>query len=153
MQYEELLIESETLGAIVKEVDLITKKGLCYGNRIAIKHNLTEREKNCVLAEELGHYILTVGDIKEQRFNISNRKQELLARAWGYDKLIGLSGLINAFNAGCKFKYELAEYFNITEAYLDEALHHYVNKYGSCYTVDCYIINFLPNLQIGKSFS
>lgn len=153
MQYEKLLIEADMLGIIVKEADLITKKGLCYGNRIAINKSLSEYEKGCVLAEELGHYTLTVGDIKEQTFNISNKKQELLARRWGYNKLVALTDLINAFDAGCKTKYEIADFLNITEEYLNEAIQYYTAKYGTYHMIDCYTIIFIPNLQIVKFFS
>lgn len=152
LQYEKLLIEADMLGIVIKEANLITKKGLCYGNRIAINESLSECEKCCVLAEELGHYALTVGDIKEQTFNISNRKQELLARGWGYDKLVGLTGLIDAFDSGCKTKYEIADFLNITEEYLNEAIQYYTSKYGIYHTIDCYTIVFIPNLQIGKIF-
>lgn len=152
LQYEKLLIEADMLGIIVKEVNMITKKGKCYGNRIAINKTLSECEKGCVLAEELGHYNLTIGDIQEQTFNISNRKQELLAKRWGYDKNVGLIGLINAFNNGCKTKHEISEYLSITEEYLNEAIDYYTSKYGTYHTVDCYNIIFIPNLRIGKSF-
>ena len=42
------------------------------------------------LAEELGHHYTTVGDILDQT-NVSNRKQERLARVWAYNRRIGLT--------------------------------------------------------------
>ncbi|WWU65180.1 ImmA/IrrE family metallo-endopeptidase [Clostridium baratii] len=152
MTYDELLIEAEELGIIVKEIKMRTKKGLCIGNRIAINIDLTDSEKACVLAEELGHYHLTVGDILEQEHNLDNYKQELLARRWGYDKNIGLLGLINAFEYGCRNKFEIAEYLNVTVEYLDEALEFYKSKYGIMHQVDHYLIYFIPSLYIGKAF-
>nr|WP_186003708.1 ImmA/IrrE family metallo-endopeptidase [Clostridium thermobutyricum] len=151
MLYEELLTEANKLGIIVKEYNLKTRKGRCCGNRIVINKNLTTQEKCCVLAEELGHYHLTVGDISNQS-NISNRKQEVLARRWGYKKNAGILDLINAFKAGCKTKYEIAEFLNITEKYLNEAIEYYTSKYGAYYTIDCYNIMFIPNFRIGKAF-
>ena len=74
MTYDELLIEADKLGIIVKELDLKTRDGHCKGNKIAIHKNLSNYEKACVLAEELGHYYLTVGDIKNQK-DINNKKQ------------------------------------------------------------------------------
>ncbi|MEG0668530.1 MAG: hypothetical protein RR460_07865 [Clostridium sp.] len=149
MTYDELLIEATNLGIIVKEFNLRTKKGFCHGNRIAIDKNLTSIEKSCVLCEELGHYFLSVGDITNQEL-ISNRKQELLARKWGYNKKIGLLGLINAFENNCLNKYETAEFLNVTEEYLDECIDYYRYKYGVMHIVDNYIIYFLPTLGILK---
>ena len=152
MTYDELLIEADRLGVIVKEANLKTRDGHCKGNRIAIRKNLSNYEKACVLAEELGHYYLTIGDIRNQK-NINNKKQELLARRWGYNKKIGLIGLIKAFENGCKDRYEIAEYLSVTVAYLNEAIEYYTNKYGVRYKIDDYIIYFMPNLYIGKVFN
>lgn len=104
MTYDELLIEADKLGVIVKEANLRTRDGHCKGNRIAIRKNLSNYEKACVLAEELGHYYLTVGDIRNQQ-DINNRKQELIARRWGYNKKVGIIGLIKAFENGCRNRY------------------------------------------------
>lgn len=63
MNYEELLIEADSNNLITKEKDLLANKGRIKGNRIAIKKNLMQKEKACVLAEELGHFYTTAGDI------------------------------------------------------------------------------------------
>ena len=151
LTYEELLIEADELGIIVKEIDLKTRDGHCKGNRIAIHKYLSNYNKACVLAEELGHYYLTVGDITNQKL-INNRKQELLARQWGYDKNIGLLGLIKAFEYGSSNRYEMSEFLNVTLEYLNEAIEYYTSKYGVMYKIDNYIIYFLPNFYIGKFF-
>lgn len=152
MTYDELLIEADKLGIIVKELELKTRDGHCKGNRVAIHKYLSNYEKACVLAEELGHYYLNVGDIRNQE-NINNRKQELLARRWGYNKKIGLIGLIRAFEYGCKNRYEIAEYLSVTVNYLNEAIEYYTSKYGIMHKIDDYIIYFIPNLYIGKAFN
>lgn len=152
MTYDELLIEADTLGIIVKELDLKTRDGHCKGNRIAIHKHLSNYEKSCVLAEELGHYYYTVGDIRNQK-DISNRKQEFLARRWGYNKKVGLLGLIEAFENGCVNRYEIAEFLNVTIEYLNEAIDYYASKYGVMHRIDDYIIYFSPSLYIGKAFN
>lgn len=152
MTYDELLIEANNAGVIVKELYLKTRKGRCRGNRIAIDKELSNYEKACVLAEELGHYYLTVGDITNQK-DINNRKQELIARRWGYNKKVGLIGLIEAFENGCKNRYEISEYLNVTPEYLDEAIEYYTSKYGVMHRIDDYIIYFSPNVYIGKTFN
>ena len=54
-------------------------KGLYCDGNIALSRNIkTESEKKCILAEEIGHFETSCGDITDQN-NISNRKQELHA--------------------------------------------------------------------------
>ena len=108
--YEELLEEAHEEGLIVKEKDLQSSDGRIKGNKIAIRKDIeTTAEKADTLAEELGHHYTTVGDIRDQS-KADNRKQELHARMWGYNRRIGLQGLINAYEHGCSSKYEIAEY-------------------------------------------
>lgn len=144
MDYNILLKEAFNDGIKVKEIDLKTKDGLCYANRIAISKKLkTDREKYCVLAEELGHYHLTIGDITNQK-EINNRRQECKARRWGYEKLVGIVDLVNAYNKGISGRHNLAEYLNVTEKFLEEAITHYKEKYGLYYEIDNYIVYFEP---------
>lgn len=143
MNYEELLIEADSSNLITKEKPLKANNGRIKGNRIAIKKDLSTVEKGCVLAEELGHHHLTVGNILDQSIN-NNRKQEELARLWGYNKLIGLNGIINAYKANCKNKYEMAEYLNVTVEFLEEAIKKYTSKYGFFVQFDNYLICFSP---------
>lgn len=78
-----------------------------------------------------------------------NRKQERQARLHGYNRLIGLTGIINAFLAGCQNKYEIAEYLGILQMnILRNALSCYRDKYGVYTTIDNYIIYFIPNLVV-----
>lgn len=143
MTYEDLLKEAEECGLVVKEKPLRAYKGRIKGNRIAIKKDLSDTEKGCVLIEELGHYYTTVGDILDQS-RIENKKQERRARAWGYDRLIGLTGIINAYKDGCRNRYEIAEYLNVSEEFLEDAIKYYHEKYGLYYEVDNYIVYFNP---------
>lgn len=125
-------------------------KGLYCDGTIAIRDNIdTTTEKACILAEELGHYHTTVGDILDQS-DSGNRKQERQARLWAYNKLIGLSGLISAYEHGCKSRYEVAEYLEVTEEYLEECLECYRDKYGTYKEIDNYIIYLIPILTVFK---
>ena len=147
MTYEELLIESESQNLIVKEKNLPGYNGRIYKNRIAISKNLNMSEKKCVLAEELGHHHTSVGNIIDME-NVSNRKQERQARFWGYNKLIGLTGIVNAFESGCQSAYEASEFLEVTVEYLQECIDCYRDKYGICTEIDNYIIYFIPNLAV-----
>lgn len=125
-------------------------KGLYCDGTIALNKQIsTTVEKACVLAEELGHYHTTVGNIIDLS-DAQNRKQERQARIWAYNKLIGLRGLIRAYEHGCNGGHEIAEFLEVTEEYLNEAVNCYREKYGIYKTVDNYIVYFIPQLAIGK---
>ena len=144
MTYEDLLVLSDSENLIVKEKDIPGYGGRIYKNRIAINRALpTQAEKSCVLAEEIGHHCTSSGDLLDQT-DIMNRKQEYRARFYGYNLKIGLTGLIRAYESGCRNIFEMAEYLDATEEYLKGALLCYKSKYGICTAVDNYIIYFEP---------
>lgn len=126
--------------------------GLYCDGTIAIRKDIeTSAEKACVLAEELGHHYTSHGNIMNMD-NVNSRQQEYDARLWGYNNLIGLLGIIRAFEHGCRNRYEMAEYLEVTEEYLEEALKCYRSKYGVYKVVDNYAITFIPNLTVTKLF-
>lgn len=149
MNYEELLDTADQLDLAVKEQPLTVHDGLIRGRRIAIRKSIeTQAEKSCVLAEELGHYFTSFGNILNMD-EIQNRKQELRARLSGYDMQIGLIGIIECYKHHCRSLYEMAEYLQVTEEYLQEALECYSRKYGeNLVTIDNYAIRFVPSLQV-----
>ncbi len=144
MNYEQLLTAADQEGLLVKEQPLTGHDGLIRGSRIAIRKNIeTQAEKSCVLAEEIGHYHTSSGNILDQN-KVESRKQEYRARLYGYNLKIGLAGLIRAYEARCRNRYEMAEYLDVTEEYLEEAIDCYKAKYGLYASVDNYIIYFEP---------
>ncbi|NMM62352.1 ImmA/IrrE family metallo-endopeptidase [Clostridium sp. P21] len=153
MTYDKLLIESESNGLTIKEKPLSYGfKGLYKNKKIIINQKInTSSEKRCILAEELGHHYTSFGNILDQS-NIINVKQEKRARNWGYEKLVGIISLINAFERGIKGRHDLAEYLNVTEKFLEDALKHYKEKYGIYYEIDNYIVYFQPSLTVLKIF-
>lgn len=125
MTYDELLIEADDNGLIVKEKQLKFYDGRIKGRKIAIRQNIpTLKKKACVLAEEIGHFHTNTMDILDQEQVIS-RKLERAGRMWAYDKLIGLSGIIQGYRARCQNRHELAECLGVTEEFLQEALECY----------------------------
>lgn len=150
MEFEELLIESSALGIPVTEKPLKTFDGRIKNNKIYLRQDMSSAQKKCVLAEELGHYCTTTGNILDQQ-DISNRKQERRARLWAYDKLISLFGIVRAYNAGCRTSYEMAEYLDVTEEFLIETLSTYKSKYGTgIIRAGEYFIAFEPMLAVYK---
>lgn len=150
MNYETLLAEADSHGLVVKEKNLVSSDGRIKRNKIAIRKDIdTEVEKSCVLAEELGHYYTSSGDVLDQK-DAMNRKQEYRARLYGYNLKIGLTGIIQAYEAGARDLYEMAEFLDVTEKYLMEALECYKSKYGIYAEIDNYIIYFNPKLAVMK---
>jgi len=148
--YDNLLDEADKENIYVIENAKFQSKasGLINNDVIGINKNVrSSAQRSCILAEELGHYHTSSGNILDQS-SVTNRKQELHARAWAYNRLIGLYGIINAYRSGCRNGYEIAEHLNITEEFLAESLQYYRNKYGLCTTIDNYVIYFEPSLGI-----
>ena len=124
-------------------------KGLYCDGVIAIREDMTIPEKTCALAEELGHHETSVGNILDMTSAV-NRKQERQARLWAYNKQIGLIGLVRAFEHGCQNRFEIAEYLEVTEEFLEECIECYRKKYGICKRVDNYVVYFIPQLSVMK---
>ena len=125
-----LLTIAECEGIEVFEFELPERiKGLYYNNSIALNKRLeTNKERKCVLAEELGHYFTSAGDILNLKIQ-SNRKQEIKARNWAIQKLVPFDELVLAFQEGYTNVYELSEYFDVTEDFMKESILFYQRKY------------------------
>lgn len=152
MTYEKLRKEAAQKGIDIYEEPMnIAIKGLYGNNTIWINKGLpTNTEKACILAEELGHFHTTDGNIIDQS-KLTNRKFEQHARQWAYQKLVPLSALVEACKTGIRNRYELAEFLEVTEEFLEEAIQNYKEKYGLCVTVGDYTIYFGP-LRILEMF-
>lgn len=149
MNYEDLLIETDKYNLITKEKPLRANKGRIKNNRIAIKSDMSSTEKACVLAEELGHYHTTTGDILNQN-DVINRKQERKARIWAYEKMITFDVLISAFESGCRNRYEIAEFLGVTEDFLTDSILAFSQKHGMAYRYKDYTLIFNGGLSVVK---
>ncbi len=150
MKYEELLEESTINDVyVIENADFKSKAdGLINGNVIGINRKVrTCRKRTCILAEELGHYHTTVGDIIAQS-TVSDRQQELRARGWAYNRLIGLTGIINSYKRGCRSLSDAADYLEVREEFFLNAIQYYKGKYGTYVAIDNYVIYFEPSLGV-----
>ena len=149
--YEKLQDEAHEDGVDVIDYPFKSEriKGLYCDGTVAISEDLDTTQKACALAEELGHHHTSVGNIIDMASS-ANRKQERQARLWAYNKQIGLLGLVKAFEHGCRSRFEIAEYLEVTEEFLEECIECYRDKYGIYTTVDNYVIYFIPNLAVTK---
>ena len=121
MTYEDLLDEALVDGLVVKEKPLVVYDGLIFGDKIAIKKDMTTAKKACVLAEELGHYHTTVGNILDQS-NIENQRQEFRARIWAFEKILSIDKILEAASKGHTEPHTMAEYLDVDEEFLREYL-------------------------------
>ena len=143
--YEELLQEAEDNNIEVIEFTFRgANKGMYADSTIAIRKDIeTTTEKKCILCEEIEHYYTSVGNIIDLK-SVKNRKQEQIARNRSYERLVPLKSIIAASFECCTNIYELAEYLDVTESFLKEALQHYQSKYGLYTEVDNHCIYFSP---------
>jgi len=143
MTYEQLMQEAEDDIEILEISFKSGLKGLYSDGIIGINQRLKTTEKKCVLAEEIGHYRTSTGNILDLS-SVCNFKQEHIARNWSYEKLIPLESLIKPSFEGCCNLFELAEYLDVTEEFLKDTLQHYQNKFGLYAEVNDYCIYFSP---------
>ncbi|WP_041915533.1 ImmA/IrrE family metallo-endopeptidase [Bacillus amyloliquefaciens] len=144
MVYDYLLLEaSRNRIEVIERIMPPRLKGLYNSGIVWINRQQSRIEKGCTLAEELGHHFTSYGDILDQN-KMENRKQEKRARNWAYKKLVPLTKIIDAQKAGIKSRYELAEFLNVTEVFLEEALKRYEEEYGLFKKVNGLTICFQP---------
>lgn len=149
-KYEQALQEAADKGLDVWEDIALNSDtgGLVVGDTIALSHRLRlYKEKYCVLAEEIAHHDLNVGDILDQS-DSGNSQQEYRARMKAFDRLVGMAGIVTCFKAGDRTLYEMAERLEVTEDFLREALAAYRLRYGDGVMVDDCWVRFEPYLDI-----
>lgn len=120
-KYEELIGEYEQL--IIEERPMIND-GLYADGCVWINKDMSANKKVCILAEEIGHYETTSGDILDQT-DTGNRKQELIARKWAYNKVVPEEKISEAISEGYTEVWEIADHLDVDEQFLREALIYY----------------------------
>ncbi|MET3658123.1 ImmA/IrrE family metallo-endopeptidase [Sporosarcina psychrophila] len=143
MRYDTLVLEYPQL--LIIEVKDIPKglAGLYTDNMILIDKYRGRYEKHCILAEEIGHHETTYGDITNLK-NVRERKLELVARRWGYEKIVSLDKLIECYEMGYKSLEEVCTHLEITASYLKKSVDHYSSRHGISIHHNGYRIGFDP---------
>jgi hypothetical protein len=103
----------------------------------------TTCERCCVLAEELGHHHTQPPDLFIASKAIRD-KYEYLATQWAVNELVPLPRLIDAWNAGIRDSWDLAEYLDVTEPFIQKAVDLLEEHYGPCARCGKYYIHFRP---------
>ena len=71
-----------------------------------------------------------------------------------FDRLIGLSGLVEAYLNGCREAWEFAEYFGVPEDFLAAAVSNYRERYGTLTTASTenglFALSFEPTLRVRR---
>ncbi|MBQ8358027.1 MAG: hypothetical protein IJX39_09520 [Clostridia bacterium] len=150
--YERLLDEACEQGITVIEKYPFTSpriRGLCCDDTIALSAQIdTEAERRVVLCEELTHAVHSAGDIT------GDPRMERRARERNFDRLVGLSGLIRAFLAGCRESWEFAEALGVPAPFLAEVMANYRERYGILTTVSTdqgvFALTFEPTFRVKK---
>lgn len=143
-KYEMLLKQAAEAGVEVYSSPMTAHDGLYMDDVILINSALkTEAQKACILAEELAHHFTASGDITGT--STLAVKQEIKGRRAAHEMLVPIKDLIKAITIECcRSKYEIAEYLEITEEFLEEALHQYKCKYGLYVIQDGQVLWFEP---------
>lgn len=87
-------------------------------------------DEKCTLAEELGHYYMDAKYNYHTTDNTLKSKQEYRAKKWSYTALIPFEKLKSAIKNGLYEIYQLADYFEVTYEYMQNAINFYQSKYG-----------------------
>lgn len=142
-RYEALICKYNHLTIIETDMLPSFQSGMCYNNEIYINSNRSNAVKLETLAEELAHHKLTYGNITDQsKFN--NRKFERYARRYAKEQLIPLKGIVDSFKHGCHNLYTMANFFEVSEGYVQDCIVHYKRKYGLSTLYGDYLIHFEP---------
>lgn len=147
----------EALAASRPQLNIIISKtmpkflgGLTFIRDIYINQNLSEREKYEVLQEEFAHYDYTVGDIVSGDSEV-DKKQEVLARSKAMERTVTLDGLIYCYFNHAWSLEEVADYFGVTEKYVQQAIQNYRNKYGLFFRYNGYYFDLRNAINISKA--
>lgn len=142
-KYDELVNKYKDLNIIETDMLPSFQSGMYFNNKIYINSNRSEAVKLETLAEELAHHKLTYGNITDPtQFN--SRKFEGYARRYAMEYMISLKGIIDAFKYGCHNLYEMANFFEVSEGYVQDCIAHYKDKYGLSTLCGDYLIQFEP---------
>lgn len=148
--YEQWLQKADDIGLSVAEnVPFESQaKGLIYDNCIGLNQNIeTTTEKACILAEEVIHSQINVGNIRDQRVP-GNTWQERKTRKILHKHLVNVRTIAYLLKSGYKNLNEIADEMGITEELLLEAISGYKEEYGIFIPLEDDVLFFEPTLYL-----
>lgn len=119
-------------------------KGFYYDNNINLNPENDYYQNVAVLAEEIGHYYTSYGDITDYS-KIDNMKQEFKARREAIKLVIPLEKIIECYELGIWGDiHEMCNHLEVDYEFLKYAIEDYKKKFGSYVKYDGYKIEFEP---------
>lgn len=109
---------------------------------ILINRHRALAQRTAALAEELGHYFRSVGDLRDLN-DIVAAKSEALAHSWSIDQLLPQPELQTYLENGNGTAWEVAEAADLPEHFVREAATYHARKKSQHITMD----DFPPELQ------
>lgn len=117
--------------------------------KIVIQRQLSQTSKRCVCAEELGHHYTSTRNLLSVCAREYER-QEYRAHQWAHLHLAPLDSIGEAYVMFDACKYSMAEWLNVTIAFLDEAIAGYADMYGIYHHTQHYSYKFEPYFLVKK---
>lgn len=148
--YEQWLQKADDIGLSVAEnVPFESQaKGLICRDCIGLNQNIeTTAEKACVLAEEVIHSQINVGNIRNQKLS-KNAWQEHKARRILHRNMADIQTIAYLLKNGYKDLSEIADKLEITEELLSEAINGYKEEYGVFIQLEDDLLFFEPTLYL-----
>ncbi|WP_368243668.1 MULTISPECIES: ImmA/IrrE family metallo-endopeptidase [Enterococcus] len=132
----------------------VQQDGLIIGDTIYLRPGQSTAELTATIAEEIAHYLTSVGDISDLS-KPECMKQERKARDIGAVMLVSPTDIINCFEFGCTSVWECAEYLQIPEITFKDAIKWYARKWDGIKTENNYTLLFQPDgtVAVLKSFN
>jgi hypothetical protein len=129
IQYFEDYAKLNAIEVIDRELPCKKLKGLYVDRTVVLKPGMSSVERCCILAEELGHYATSKGNIVDYRVQRS-RDQEHLARFWACERLITFRKLQESCCRCWPCMSALASFWNISDEFLRNACACFKKEYG-----------------------
>ncbi|EAE1669503.1 toxin [Listeria monocytogenes] len=142
----ETMMDSISKQIPILECDLYkntNRYGIYADGHILLERHMNSRNKKVILIEEYLHSKHTEGNILDET-DINNKKQENFVRRKNYELLFSSECIIRAYNLGFTYYHDVADYFDLPETFIRDAIKHYEQLYGEMWEVGEYII-FLGN--------
>ena len=101
-------------------------KGLSIPGAIALNPKLidTQQEEREILAHELGHQ-MRYAFYRFSDSDITKARAEERANRWAVMQLVPIDELQKAFKSGCTMIWQLAEYFNVSDKFMQNVIRIY----------------------------
>lgn len=116
---------------------------------IVLELDQPEIDKCVILTEEFMHMLTSNGVILNQA-QLSNRRQELLARRLTYKSAISVEDLIRCYNLGLQLNYEIANELDLPAEFVKNAIEYFKTQLHNGESYDGYMINIGTTIDFIK---